>query len=86
MQALTHFIDNVVRLFIQPIIVLIVTAGVAWFIWFLATKFLMNTSDAAKRKEGYTFLLWGVIGVFIMVGAIGILRIVLATFNVPLPR
>ena len=85
MDRLSQFIGNVVDLIIQPLIVLIVVAGVAYFIW-SAGLYLWNANDAEKRKEGTQALLWGVIGILIMVAVIGILQIVTATFGVSLPR
>lgn len=85
MDALSGFIAKIVDLIIQPLIALIVTAGVAYFIWGVA-MFLINSSDSKERKTATQHLLWGVIGVVIMVAVVGILEIVLATFDVPLPR
>lgn len=85
MQTLSNFIDNVSRLLIQPLIILLVTAGVAYFIWGVA-MFLMSAGDAKKRQEGTQHLIWGVVGVLIMVACIGILQLVLSTFQLRLPR
>ena len=84
MSALSGFIAKVVSLIIQPLIVLLLTAGVAYFIWGVA-MFIMNADNAEERAKGTQHLIWGVLGIVIMVGVIGILRIVTSTFNVPLP-
>ena len=85
MDALSGFISKIVELIIQPLIALIVTAGVAYFIWGVA-MFMMSTDKPDKRKEATSYLLWGVVGVVIMTAVIGILEIVLSTFQVSLPR
>ncbi len=81
MDALTEFIGNVVEFIIQPLIVLIVTAGVAYFIWVTAS-FIWNSEKADERKKGTQHLLWGIIGIVIMVAVIGILRVVLNSFGI----
>lgn len=83
--ALSGFISNVVDLIIQPLIVLIVAAGVAYFIWGVA-MFLWGAEKGEERKKGTEHLLWGVIGIVVMVAAIGILQIVVNTFGVDLPQ
>jgi len=85
MQALSGFIAKVVSLIIQPLIILLVTAGVAYFIWGVA-MFLWGAGSPEKRKEGTQHLIWGILGIVIMVAVIGILQLVLSTFQVPLPR
>lgn len=85
MEALSGFIARVVSLIIQPLVVLVFTAGVAYFVWGIA-MYIWNADNADERKKGTQHLLWGVLGVVIMVGVIGILRIVTSTFGVQLPR
>lgn len=84
MQALKSFITNVSQLIIEPIIALILTAGVAYFIWGVA-MYIWNSDSADERKKATQHLIWGVLGITIMVGVIGILRIATNTFNVNLP-
>jgi uncharacterized membrane protein YidH (DUF202 family) len=84
MAALTGFICKVVALIIQPLIVLIVTAGVAYFIWGIAV-YMWNAEKGDQRSKGTQHMLWGVIGIVIMVAIVGILQIVLNTFHVQLP-
>jgi uncharacterized membrane protein YidH (DUF202 family) len=84
MDALQGFISNVVALIIQPLVVLLLVAGVAYFIWGVA-KYIFNADSADERKNATQHLIWGVLGIIIMVGVIGILRIVTSTFGVDLP-
>ncbi len=84
MNALSGFIAKIVTLIIQPLVVLLLTAGVAYFIWGVA-MYLFNADNADERKKATQHLIWGVLGIVIMVGVIGILRIVTSTFGVPLP-
>ncbi len=82
--ALSTFIQHVVSAIIQPLVILIVTAGVAYFIWGIVV-YLWNSEKGDERTKGAQHILWGVIGIVIMVAVVGILQIVLNTFGVQLP-
>lgn len=79
-----QFINNVITQIIQPLVILLLVAGVAYFIWGVA-MYIWNADQPEERKKGTQHLIWGVLGIIIMVGVIGILRIVTSTFGVPLP-
>lgn len=85
MQALEEFIKNITLFIIQPLVVLLLTAGVAYFIWGVA-MYIFNSDSADERKKGTQHLIWGILGIVVMVGVIGILRIVTSTFGVNLPN
>lgn len=68
-------------LIIQPLVVLLLVAGVAYFIWGVAT-YILNADKPDERKKGTQHLIWGVLGIVIMVGVIGIIRIARSTFGV----
>ncbi len=84
-DGLSAFICRVVDLFIQPLIVLVITAGVAYFIFLVAYYIYFNSDKPEKRSEGFQVLMWGVIGIFIMVSAIGLIRLALNTFGIQTP-
>ena len=48
--------------------------------------YFVHSDNEQKREEVRGYLLWGVIGIFIMVAVIGILQVVTNTFGVSLPR
>ncbi len=86
MQSVINFVNVIVDLIIQPIVVLLMVAALVYFIWGVAL-FILNAGDDKKREELKQHLLWGVIGFFIMVSVLGILQVVTATFcDTPLCR
>ena len=84
MDALITFVGKVVDLIINPFIVLLFTA--ALFLFFLGmVQFILGASDETKRHMGKRHMVWGVIGLFIMVGVFGIMAVLLRPFGITLP-
>jgi hypothetical protein len=65
---------------INPIITLMMAVAVIFFLWGVF-DFVRNADSSDKRKEGGTHMLWGAIGLFIMVTAYGILNLILGTIK-----
>lgn len=85
MDALSGFIAKFIALIIQPLIVLLLAAGIAYFIWGVA-MYIWNADNADERAKGTQHLIWGVLGIVIMVGVIGIIRIATNTFGIDIGR
>ncbi|MEK7650351.1 MAG: hypothetical protein AAB364_00560 [Patescibacteria group bacterium] len=73
-------LDKVVDKIAKPIITLL---GAVAFVTFLygVYEMLSEQTNEEARKKGAQHVLWGVIGLFIMISAIGILNLVCATIN-----
>lgn len=69
-----------VAVLIKPAILLVFTAGFFMFIWGLV-EFLYKLGQGGEHKEGKDHMLWGVIGMLIMVSVYGILNLLDNTFN-----
>lgn len=79
MNDLSIFIDNIVTYIINPLIGLLMALALAYFLWG-AAQLVLNGGSEEGRKKGKDALLWGLIGLLIMVTVLGILRIVVGTF------
>ncbi|MBI3573678.1 hypothetical protein HY090_01365 [Candidatus Kaiserbacteria bacterium] len=79
MAALSSFIANVVKLIIQPLIVLLFALALFFFANGLFIFFL-NANDPKERARGRQILIWGIVGFFVMVSAISIIAVVTKTF------
>lgn len=55
-------------------------AGVVMFFWGLV-MFLNSEGNEANLTKGKTLMLWGIIGIFVMVSVYAILSIMVATFG-----
>ncbi|MBP9749675.1 MAG: hypothetical protein KBD21_03015 [Candidatus Pacebacteria bacterium] len=80
-----EFVGKVVSAIIEPLIALIFVLAFAYFMWGLASFVLaLGTGDETKAGEGKQHMLWGLIGLTIMVSVYAIIRVVLATFGISL--
>ncbi|MFA5750849.1 MAG: hypothetical protein WC898_00995 [Candidatus Paceibacterota bacterium] len=75
------FLANIGRLIINPLIVLLFALAVAFFLYGVF-QFIVNAENEEKRTEGKSHMLWGIIGLVIMIGVWAILNVVLNTFNI----
>ena len=74
----------IIESIIDPFVLLLFTIGVFLFTWGLVV-FLTQMDNPEGRKTGVQHMLWGIIGVFIMATAFGIINIILDTFGLPSP-
>ncbi len=84
MQTLEIFIGNVVQDIINPLLVLLMSLALAYFIWGGA-QFILNADEKEKRGKGKQAMAYGLIGLFIMTAVLGILGVLTRTFGVDLP-
>lgn len=85
MDVLSKFIGKIVELILTPILGLLFALAMFYLINGVVT-FIAQADNPEARKKGTQHLLWGIIGLFIMVSVIGILTAVTGTFGVSLPR
>lgn len=72
---------------INPFIIFLFALALIYFLYGLV-EFLSNTDNADKREEGKSHMLWGVIGMFIMMSVFTIMQILADTLgsNVIIPH
>ncbi len=63
---------------LNPIIGLMIAIGLAVFIYGVI-EFIMGADNAEKKETGKKHMIWGIIGLFIMVAVFGIMNL-LASF------
>ncbi len=69
------------RVIINPIILFLFACALTYFLYGVAQYFLSPNSEEI-RKKSKSHMLWGVIGLFIMVAVFGIMNIILDTLGV----
>lgn len=80
-QSLADFLNFFTCLISKSVIPLLIAVALVLFIWGVL-KFILNADDSAKREEGRLFIVWGLIGLFVMVSIWGIVNILNSTFGV----
>ena len=75
------FIRNVESMIIDPIIGLLFALAIVYFLYGVF-EFILNQANEEKKTTGKSHMLWGVIGITIMMGVWTILGIVLNTLGI----
>ncbi len=75
------FIKSVNGLIINPLIILLFALATLYFIYGVV-QFLANGDNEEKKTAGKNHMLWGIVGIAIMISVWGILNIVMNTFNI----
>ena len=75
----------IIKHVINPLILLLFVAAFVVFMWGIF-QFLANLEDDSKRSQGKQHMLWGLVGIFIMMAVFAIMNMVVGTFNItPIP-
>ena len=71
---------------INPIIVFMMALAILMFVWGVV-EFLMNQGGGEEKAiaNGKQHILWGLIGLLIMVSVFGIMRLIVNTFGIKGP-
>jgi hypothetical protein len=73
-------LNNINNQIVSPLIYLMFALAIFYFLWGVLV-FIRNADSAEKRSEGFDHMMWGIIGIFIMVSAKGLINIILATLG-----
>jgi len=65
----------------KSVIPLIIAIAMVTFIWGVV-QYVINSDEEAKKAKGKQFMIWGIIGLTVMVGVWGLVRIVGTTFGI----
>lgn len=78
-------INKLAEQILNPLIMLAFAIAIVVFLWGLF-QMIRNADDPGARQEAGQHILWGVIGMLIMVSAYGIIYLTLNTFEIPIPE
>lgn len=65
---------------IDPLVLLLIAVAVLIFLYGVV-KFIGAAGDVAKRKEGKDLIIYGLIGLFVMVSVWGLVNVLVSTFS-----
>ncbi len=80
-QSLNEFIGKVDNTIINPLIGLLFALAVVYFLYGVF-EFIMNQEKEEKRTEGKKHMIWGIVGITIMMGVFMIMNLLLNTFGI----
>ncbi|OGI96405.1 hypothetical protein A3I25_00020 [Candidatus Nomurabacteria bacterium RIFCSPLOWO2_02_FULL_42_17] len=71
---------------LNPLIALLFAVALVMFIWGVV-EFTANAGNEEKRTTGRQHILWGIVGMIIMISVFGIMRLITGTIgsDVPIP-
>ncbi|KKQ03104.1 MAG: hypothetical protein US18_C0017G0013 [Parcubacteria group bacterium GW2011_GWB1_36_5] len=75
------FLTNVNQQIINPLIIFLFALAMVYFLYGLV-EFIGNGANDEKKTIGKSHMLWGVVGLTIMMGVWAILGVVLNTFEI----
>jgi len=81
---MTELIYKVNSVIVNPLILLLFGIALIVFLWGIF-RFLSESSSEEARETGKRNMLWGIVGMFIMVSVFGIINIILGTFGIDTP-
>ncbi len=77
---MNDLLNKVITQIAQPIVYLLFALAVVYFLYGVML-FIRNADAPEKRAEGLQHIIWGLIGLFIMVSAVGIINLIKGTIG-----
>ncbi|MFA5778284.1 MAG: hypothetical protein WC870_02225 [Candidatus Paceibacterota bacterium] len=79
--SLNGFIANVDSMIINPLIGLLFALAVVYFLYGVF-EFIMNQENEEKKTTGKSHMIWGIVGITIMMGVFMIMNMLLNTLGI----
>jgi len=76
--ALVSIMSKIINAIVVPLVSGLFVLAVLIFVWGIF-RFVIGSGDPTARKQGQEHMLWGVIGMAIMVSVYGIIRVIANT-------
>ena len=80
-ESLDQFILNVNKFIINPLIMLLFALAVVFFLYGVF-EFISNQEDEEAKTKGKSHMIWGIVGITIMMGVFTIMNMILNTLNI----
>ena len=81
-MAIAPILNKINQFILNPLIILMFAVALLVLFWGLF-QFITSAETDEGREKGKRNILWGVIGMVIMVSVYGIIRLILGTLGVP---
>lgn len=80
-MTVSHLLGLIAQYILNPIIVFGFVVALLYFFYGIF-QFVWKAGEDKDREEGKRSIVWGIIGMFIMIGVFGIIHIILNTFGI----
>lgn len=80
--SLNDFLTKVNAQIVNPLIKFLFALAIAYFLYGVF-EFISNQANEEKKTTGKSHMIWGIVGITIMLGVWGILSIILNSLNIP---
>ena len=81
-STLQAYLGYIVCIINSAIIPLLFAVAVIMFVWGVIKFFIINSDEEAKRAQGKQYMVWGIIGLAVMLSIWGLVNILGVTFGV----
>lgn len=81
MNSAEQLVHNFNKIILNPVIGLLFAIALLVFLWGVLQYLISGDSETA-RSEGGKHIMWGLIGLVVMISAFGIINIALSTFGI----
>lgn len=78
--AVLSLVGKISTNILNPIIAILFALAFVYFVWGVA-KYIWSPDNEKARTDGQQAMLWGVIGMFIMVSVFGIMRFLISSIG-----
>lgn len=83
-MTINSLLGRINEFILNPLIVLMFVIALLVFFWGLV-EFIAKAGNDDARSTGRRNMIWGIIGMFIMIGVYGLIKLLLATFGIDEP-
>lgn len=83
-DALGQLITSITREILNPFIILVSAVAVLYFVWGVL-KFVKGFDDDTSREDGRRHMIWGIIGISVMILTYVIINVIANIVGVPRP-
>lgn len=80
-NPLIVFIEDILVFIDYVLVPLVFSLAFIVFLWGIFNFFIAGGADEEKREKGKQFMVWGLIGFFVMVSVWGIVNLMVGTFG-----
>jgi len=79
-MSVIPLLNRINDIVLNPVIYLLFTVALLVFIYGIV-QFISKAGDEKAREQGKQAIIWGLVGMFIMVSVFGIIRFILSNFG-----